>query len=356
MRWIFSSFVLFCACSSSVSGGGGGVFVKDSGGNGGEIASSGDVTGTSDGASSDSQTGDIPTSDVQNGEDSSEDILAPDGFFDDPDASKDSGGSADGGGNVMGGCSERAKLMYLVGSDNVLLSFEPDTLKLTTIGTLNCKAQFGATPFSMAVDRNANAWVLFWNGSAGTGIYKVSTLDASCTATSYSGSDVFGMGFTASSPYAQTETLYVGAGSGTGFFNGYNELDTIDFPGMNMNVGPKLDYAGGVELSGNGLGELYGFFDTGPTPSVRQIDPLTGNTGSKVWPLPSKSFGGGMGAMAFSQWGGQFYLSYQGPMDFSTNIWELDAVSGNAKIVKPSIGHQIVGAGVSSCAPTGKKP
>src|SRR5436190_23018268 len=58
----------------------------------------------------------------------------------------------DGGGGDT--CSDAAKLVYLVDANNDFLSFKPDTVTFTKIGSLNCPAQFGATPFSMGVDRS----------------------------------------------------------------------------------------------------------------------------------------------------------------------------------------------------------
>ncbi len=279
-----------------------------------------------------------------------------DGFFDNPD-----GDAATGADTILpnGDCPERAKIVYVVTTDNKLYSFQPDKLLFKLVGTLKCPAGFGSSPFSMSVDRQANAWVLYWNGANATGIYKVSTLDASCTTTSYktasSNLEIFGMGFSANGPGQTDETLYVIAGSVSSYWSGIDTLASISFPGLQASAVKSLDFAGGAELTGNGKGELFGFFAGSSPPSVRQIDKITGKTNVTNWNLPTSDFGS-EGDVAFAQWGGVFYLFYQGPADSSTNVWKLDTATGKATVAKANTGLTIVGAGVSSCAPTAFVP
>lgn len=106
------------------------------------------------------------------------------------------------GGRCSTVCSPGSELIYVVDSDNRLLSFNPRDGKyeFKLIGTLSCPAgsSFGggkATPFSMAVDRQARAWVLYSSGE----IFWVSTTDASCKSSGFaknqSSFETFGMGF-----------------------------------------------------------------------------------------------------------------------------------------------------------------
>ena len=63
-------------------------------------------------------------------------------------------------------------LVYLVTTQNVLLSFYPPTAEVRTIGTLDCPlAIVGDTPFSMAVDQAGIAYVLYSDGR----LFRVST-------------------------------------------------------------------------------------------------------------------------------------------------------------------------------------
>lgn len=374
------SFYL-CACSTPVnSGGGNGIFLPDGGKTDGTIGKTDGTSGKDgsgdglafvgkDGSNSeisvvDSEDGSSPDDSIEDsapdedsssdGQISDEDINGDDGFFDDPDASKEVS-SSDGSGATD--CNARAKIVYVVTEQNVLLSFQPDKLTFKVVGTLNCPAG-GGNPFSMSVDRNADAWVLYQNAISGGGIYKVSTLDASCTATKFkAGSggtvELFGMGFSANSPGSTDETLFVAGASGANYQTVKNTLATIAFPSMALSKVATIDIAGGADLTGNAKGELFGFFpDTSP-PSVRQIDKTTGFTTSKSWPLPSSSFNSTQ-AWAFAQWGGTFYLFFKSFSDPSTNVWTLDPVTGTVTKVKSSIGYTVVGAGVSSCAPSSK--
>ncbi len=361
--------LVFAAACSSPSSGGGGYYVdvhgscdgKSSDGCGqvtptdasGALdvdAEGTDAATTLDGTVADSAVGeDVPmVPDVS--DDAGTDL---DGFFDNPDASpSDTSGP-------LGDCPERAKIVYVVTTDNKLYSFQPDKLLFKLVGTLKCPAGFGASPFSMSVDRQANAWVLYWNGSGSDGIYKVSTLDASCTKTTYKTAsknlEIFGMGFSADGMNQTAETLFVIAGSVSSYWSGFDTLTTISFPGLQASAVAQVDFAGGAELTGNGKGELFGFFAGSSPPSVRQIDKATGKTNVKSWNLPTSNFGS-EGDVAFAQWGGAFYLFYQGAADTSTNVWKLDATTGQVAVVKANTGLTIVGAGVSSCAPTAVVP
>ena len=74
------------------------------------------------------------------------------------------------------GCSEAAKLVYVVAVDGSMYKFDPPSLAFTKVGTLQCPST--GKPNSMAIDRSATAWVNYTSGE----IFKVSTSDASCTA------------------------------------------------------------------------------------------------------------------------------------------------------------------------------
>ena len=64
-------------------------------------------------------------------------------------------GGGPGAGGGPDGCSEEAKLIYVLSDENELYSFKPDDKLFTLIGTLGC--QTSMSPNSMAVDRNATA-------------------------------------------------------------------------------------------------------------------------------------------------------------------------------------------------------
>jgi hypothetical protein len=184
-------------------------------------------------------------------------------------------------------CSERARWIYVVDSDGTLIRFEADTLTFVNIGTLNCPAGFGETPFSMSVDRNAMAWILYSDGS----LYRASTADATCTATGYvagqAGMDVFGMGYVADTAGSTEETLYVTGGTQDFLGLGSARLGRIDTTTLTLTaISPDLP--GWPELTGTGAGELYAFYpDTSPA-SVHQLDK---NNGASLRNFPLSASG-----------------------------------------------------------------
>lgn len=258
--------------------------------------------------------------------------------------------STDGGGIVPDGCSDSAKLVYVVDQDETLYSFDVPSLKFTAVGQLACKASFGATPFSMSVDRSATAWVLYSSGE----MFQVSTKDASCQATSHqvgqAGLENFGMGFASNSSGSTDETLYVAGGSASNA----GTASTSKFAKMTV---PALSATtlgtvqGWPELTGTGKGELWGFFPSASvTPRVAQLDKVTGADGT-VYPLDALS--GTPSAWAFAFWGGNFYVFLQKASDSSTSVYKVDGTTGVLTTALSDTGKTIVGAGVSTCAPIG---
>jgi hypothetical protein len=251
---------------------------------------------------------------------------------------------------VVDDCNPRAKLVYVVTEENVLLQFHADTLTFKKVGTLDCNTGFLATPFSMAIDRNADAWVLYTSGF----LYKVSTLDASCQNTTFqagqNGFGTFGMGFASDLAMSAQETLYVSSYVESSF--GQSMLGSISFPDLKLkSLAPLGSEVGSAELTGNGLGELWGFFPNASPPLVARIDKATGVILDK-FPLPSGTVSN-VQAWAFAFWGGWFYLFFQSFLDSSSNVYRLDTTNGEFKKLMSNVGYTITGAGVSSCAPTG---
>ena len=149
----------------------------------------------------------------------------------------------------------------------------------------------------------------------------------------------------------RSETLFVAGEAASTFQAVKNTLATVDLSNMIVNPIAKFPEIGGADLTGNGLGELYGFFPE-PSPSVKQID-KTNATFIKSWPLSPQTYGGIM-AWAFAQWGGSLYLFYYNGNSPTSDIGQFNIASGQATTFMKNIGYTIVGAGVSSCAPTGE--
>ena len=246
-------------------------------------------------------------------------------------------------------CSDAARLVYLVDQNNAFLRYDPSSGAITNIGQLHCVSG-AATPFSMAVSRDAVAYVLYSNHH----IYAVSTADASCTPTSFTidqmGFQEFGMGFVSNDAGSSDETLFIAGGSALGIGGGSSTLGSVDVSSWAVSsIGPL---SGSPELTGNGLGELWGFFpDTSPM-AVRQLDKTSG---ARIQEYDVSAIHPGSGrasAWAFAHWGGRYYMFYQAGLETQTSIYSLTPDTNVVEPVLMDIGYTIVGAGVSTCAPT----
>lgn len=268
-------------------------------------------------------------------------------------------GNEDGGGSTNNGCSGAATdFVYVLSAENDLYSFAPNAKTFSKIGALGCQTTM--QPNSMAVDRNATAYVNYVaTGPAGLdtagAIYQVSTTDASCTGpvmTMPQGWYRVGMGYSTSAVGSTSEILYVD-GVGNGVAGGGAGLGLVDFgKGTVGPIGPFTGQLAGqnAELTGTGSGDLYGFFTTTPV-YVAQIDKSSGAT---MTPVPMTGVQT-PNDWAFSFWGGHFYLytSDGQPGDGGSNVTDYDPVSGSINTTfMTQIGFDIVGAGVSTCAPT----
>jgi hypothetical protein len=239
--------------------------------------------------------------------------------------------------------------IYVVTSENELLRFDPrpesSSAPFSTIGTLDCPGSNGATPFSMAVDRKGTAYVVFQNGE----LFEVSTRTAACKATSFSprqrGFSTFGMGFSADDT-GLGETLFVAESNfRLGSSAGLGSIDTGSLElAFVARFTPNLGNL--VELTGTGDGRLYGIFiDTGASNStIGRIDKRNASV-SEFVKVP---LGASTHSLAFSFWGGDFYVFHaeSGP----TNVTRFHPEDGSFVDVAKLPTH-VVGVGVSTCAP-----
>ena len=75
-----------------------------------------------------------------------------DGSGGSPGLNTGGGDAGTSGGGETSGCSDAAKLVYLVDSANQFIKLDPSTMTFTTLGILSCPT--ASTPNSMVVDRN----------------------------------------------------------------------------------------------------------------------------------------------------------------------------------------------------------
>lgn len=253
-------------------------------------------------------------------------------------------------------------LIYVVTQEDDLYSFDPRQIgaaPFTLIGRLACPTTgmdlmvppHGVRPFSMAIDRDGVAWVLYTSGE----VFTVSIQTAACTATGYAaqaaGMKLFGMGFVSDNPGASSEKLFI-AGGGNNADPGGN-LATVDTHGASYmpNIIAPLAAVSDVtaELTGTSEARLFGFFPRKIMPAfVQEIDRATGQLIGAPWLIGANGLNALTG-WAFAQWGGRFFV-FVTNNDVST-VRVIDRVTFNYSIPITGVPFTVVGAGVSTCAP-----
>jgi hypothetical protein len=252
------------------------------------------------------------------------------------------GDSGNGDGNGGGdGCSDEAKSVYVVDQNNTLSRFDPPNKTFMDLGQLNCPASFGATPFSMGIDRTALAWVLYSSGE----LFRVDTTSLNCTKSSWTsqlGIQQFGMGFSTDSAGGSVDTLFIAGGTNPNQTTSQlAKLSTSNFQAQTVGT-----VQGWPELTGTGNAELWGFFPDATSPRIVRLDKTNG-TAQKTLPL---TIAGMPTAWAFAFWGGDFWVFLMKGTETSTTVYQYDQ-AGQMKSSKAAPGRRIVGAGVSTCAP-----
>ena len=195
--------------------------------------------------------------------------------------------------------------IIVVSAQSELWSYDPAKNTFTKIVDLNCSGE--KNPYSLAVDRRGQAWVLF----AGTN--DIRTVDvnspAGCTDPTYfpnqNGFGLFGMAFSTDSDPKVCERIYGLSYSGSGPFTEGKDVGVLGRMDPSTNIITKLadiDYNGG-ELAGTGDGRLFAFAGDKPAKFV-EYDKATGNAIS-VTPLTGFSK---TNASAFAHFAGDFYF------------------------------------------------
>jgi hypothetical protein len=283
------------------------------------------------------------------------------------------GGGGGGDGAQASNCTaDGVDLIYVVDEQKDLLSFDPRLLPgnpFVKIGTLACQTtgnaiQKGAAttpvPFSMSIDRDGVAWVLYNNGQ----LFEVSITTAACmpagNTVGASSMSLFGMGFSTDVTGGTAEHLFLGGGS-TDPQSTPRKLASDDTHADNLtpvvigDIAASSDFS--PELTGTNKGQLFGFFPNLLSPAyVQQIDKTNGAAVGSPYNLGT----GGLGAVtdwAFAQWNGVFYIfvttqSGIGPnASKNSTVRTLDPATGTYTVMLQNVTYFIDGAGVSTCAP-----
>ena len=274
-----------------------------------------------------------------------------------PDGGRGGSGSGGGGGDGGGsgsadGCSVAAQYVYVVDTANTLSKFDPTTKTFTQVGNLSvCNPSIGDQPFSMGVDRNANAYVLYASGL----IYQVTGVASgtlACTQTSWQSTSTltqFGMGFSTTAVGGTTDELFIAGGQGVDTTSNAT-LATLDVSSFQASSVGTIK--GWPELTGTSNAELWGFF---PDATKPRIDKINKASGAADVTYSLKAIKGQPLAWAFAAYGGDLWVFLEKDSETSTTVYQIggpdDAAPGTVKSMTEAGGREIVGAGVSTCAP-----
>lgn len=254
-----------------------------------------------------------------------------------------SGGAGVGGTGGAAGCSAATQLVYVFTTANEIWSFDPPNKKFTKVATPDCPP---GSANSMAIDRDLVAWLNYIGG-----IYRFDLkTKKGCQASGInlpSGYSQVGMGFSTDAVGSTSETLYIDGIGGGG-------LAKVDLAAKSViklgNFANDPNLSGeSAELTGTGDARLFGYFTTSPNVRVAELDKSNGNVLSdfelKGVSPPSD--------WAFSFWGGDFYLyASDGGNSHVVHYDPIKKTVDSAYV--PDTGMTIIGAGVSTCAPTTK--
>ena len=234
-------------------------------------------------------------------------------------------------------CVESSDLIYTVdkNTQNMYL-FDPNSSSFSLLGSLPCDDWgWEGDPGSMGVSRNGFAYVRYSGGL----LYEVDLTDLSCRESRFSEHNfgAYGMGYATNHGNTWQDQLYI-ANNDT-----IASLNVQD--GQYRTIGHMPSQS---ELTGNADGELWAFLPLEQPAKLVQVDK---NNGNIVESISISSFSlQDLDTFAFAYWGGDFYLFVR-LYGQSTNVYKVEK-DGTQTMVLQDSGLNIVGAGVSTCAPT----
>jgi hypothetical protein len=240
------------------------------------------------------------------------------------------------------GCDEVADVFYLVSGGGDLYTFEPGSLRTTSLGRLRCP---GVTSLnSMAVARTGEAYASSTDGR----LYAIDTERVTCRELSFDRSQLdgtdFGMG------YAADETP-----SGESLFI-VEQTDSVSTRISRLNprsrrvspVGELPDRTPPLELTGTGDGRLLAF-QVGTSSSPARVLELS-REDAAIGAAYTIDIPRGYRAFHFANWDGGLYLFLALSGEERTRVYRFEFGDRRTRLLG-SIAPIVVGAGVSTCAP-----
>jgi hypothetical protein len=265
-----------------------------------------------------------------------------------------------GSGGSAPGCARGAELLYIVGfgaNGSMLYTFDPPTLTFAPVGPLaGCPpgifSQGGPYPVAMALDRNAIASVLYYDGGQQIVTDRLWRVDATTVTCTDTGQDMThpagpftgaGLAYLPDPNDPMKDVLYASVQHGMGLQT-VSEIGLVD--PATLAVAPLGPTEATVKITGTGDGHLYGFGAL----ALYEYDPATiAELSKKNVSVPVQSFPGN----AFAFWGGQLWVfeaTSSDPDTASTTAYLIDPVTGMAS-AEATVELYVTGAGVSTCAP-----
>ena len=235
-------------------------------------------------------------------------------------------------------CTDTSELIYVIERDNdTIYLFDPEALSFERLGSISC-SMYG-TPGSMAVSRSGVAYVRYSDDS----LYEIELTTLNCSPTGYSSPNnfgAFGMGYATDDGDTWKDQLYIADADRVG------QLDTGTWHLSLLGSMPSQS-----ELTGNSAGELWAFLPLESPPALTRLEKDTGVEEERLR-LSGFPSVGDIDAFAFAAWGGEFWLFVRTyGMGSSTDVYRVTA-DGSLSRVLEDVGFDVVGAGVSTCAPS----
>ena len=237
-------------------------------------------------------------------------------------------------------CADTSDLVYVIARDDAALYlFDPEDLSFTRLGALRCSG--GTNPESMSVARDGVAYVRYSDDA----VYEVDLATLDCARTDYSDRATdfgsFGMGYATDSAETWRDALYVANDE---------RLARVDMGSWDLEVLGRMDSQS--ELTGNAAGELWAFLPLERPAELVQLDKDDASALETIR-LPGFPSASDIDTFAFATWGGDFYLFVREyGMGSTTDVYRVTA-GGDMTVEAADVGFDVVGAGVSTCAPTG---
>lgn len=241
---------------------------------------------------------------------------------------------------IFAGCTPGTPYVLVLGADEVLYRFAPDTLALTRIAGVSCGSNslnsLTASPLGPAYISNHSGQLCVVDLTTFTSVLTI--FDPAVIMDSYYGMAVL------PDQVPAGQSLYIATNSAYGQPNTLSRIDLSSF--QLTTIGLIQPVVAEVELTAGPSGELYGFSIGTVTSKLLTIDPRTG-IAIDVTTVPA---GTTKPAFALVNWQGDFYL-FLGESSSSPGTADVFRYhKGDAEVSRVGgISPAIIGAGVALC-------